>query len=131
MVDEVTAGIAVRGIGIDAVDIDKFRRALERTPALRHRVFTTDELAALGDRADDVPGLAARFAAREAAMKVLGVGIGAFELHDVSVSRLSSGQPQLVVIGRAAALASERDISAWHVSLSHTDTVAMAVVAAE
>lgn len=121
----------MRGIGIDAVDIDKFRRALERTPALRQRVFTTDELAALGDRVDDVPGLAARFAAREAAMKVLGVGIGAFELHDVSVSRLSSGQPQLVVTGRAAALASERDISTWHVSLSHTDTVAMAVVAAE
>jgi holo-[acyl-carrier protein] synthase len=121
----------VRGIGIDAVDIAKFRRALERTPSLRQRVFTADELVALGDRDDVVPGLAARFAAREATMKVLGVGIGAFDLHDVSIQRLESGRPTLIVTGRAASLAAKQDISTWHVSLTHTDTVAMAVVSAD
>ena len=120
----------MRGIGIDAVDIAKFRRALERTPSLRQRVFTADELTSIGDRGDTVPGLAARFAAREATMKVLGVGIGAFDLHDVSIARLDGGQPQLVVTGRAATLAHEQDISTWHVSLTHTDSVAMAVVSA-
>ncbi len=120
----------MRGIGIDAVDIAKFRRALERTPSLRQRVFTADELTSIGDRDDTVPGLAARFAAREATMKVLGVGIGAFDLHDVSIARLDGGQPQLVVTGRAATLAHEQDISTWHVSLTHTDSVAMAVVSA-
>ncbi len=120
----------MRGIGIDAVDIAKFRRALERTPSLRQRVFTAEELTALGDREDVMPGLAARFAAREATMKALGVGIGAFDLHDVSIQRLDGGQPVLVVTGRAATLASQREISSWHVSLTHTDTVAMAVVSA-
>jgi holo-[acyl-carrier protein] synthase len=121
----------MRGIGIDAVDIAKFRRALERTPTLRKRVFTASELAALGDRDDAVPGLAARFAAREATMKVLGVGIGAFDLHDVSIERLDGGRPQLVVTGRAAALAAMQEISSWHVSLTHTETMAMAVVSAD
>jgi holo-[acyl-carrier protein] synthase len=121
----------MRGIGIDAVDIEKFRRALERTPALRRRVFTNEELDALADRDDAIPGLAARFAAREAAMKVLGVGIGAFDMHDVSIRRLAGGRPHLVVTGRAATLATDREISAWHVSLTHTDTVAMAVVSAD
>lgn len=120
----------MRGIGIDAVDIGRFRRALERTPSLRERLFTVEELDALDRRDDAVPGLAARFAAREAAMKALGVGIGAFDMHDVSVRRLEGGGPELVVSGRAASLARDRDITSWHVSLTHTETVAMAVVSA-
>lgn len=118
------------GIGIDAVDIDRFRRALKRTPNLRSRVFTSDEIATLANKRDDASSLAARFAAREATMKVLGVGLGAFDLHDVSIERLESGQPLLRVTGRAQLLANERGITSWHVSLSHTDSVAIAVVAA-
>jgi len=120
----------VKGLGVDAVDVARFSRALERTPALRAKVFTSDELATVADRIDDAPGLAARFAVREATMKALGVGLGAFDLHDVSIQRQPSGQPQLKVVGRAAQLASQRGISAWHVSITHTETVAVAVVAA-
>ena len=84
------------GIGIDAVDIDRFRRALDRTPNFRTRVFTTNELDGLSGKNDDAPSLAARFAAREATMKVLGVGLGAFDMHDVSIERQASGQPTLL-----------------------------------
>jgi holo-[acyl-carrier protein] synthase len=122
--------MSMLGIGIDAVDIDRFRRALKRTPSLRSRVFTSDEIATLANKRDDASSLAARFAAREATMKVLGVGLGAFDLHDVSIERLESGQPLLRVTGRAQLLANERGITSWHVSLSHTDSVAIAVVAA-
>lgn len=118
------------GIGIDAVDIDRFRRALTRTPSLRTRVFTADELGGLAHKNDDAPSLAARFAAREATMKVLGVGLGAFDLHDVSIESQASGQPLLKVTGRARQLAADRGISEWHVSLSHTAQLAVAVVAA-
>ncbi len=118
------------GIGIDAVDIDRFRRALQRTPGLRARVFTEHELNGVMAKADPAASLAARFAAREATMKVLGVGLGAFDLHDVSIERQDSGEPRLLVTGRAQELAKAKGIAVWHVSLSHTEQVAVAVVAA-
>lgn len=118
------------GIGIDAVDIDRFRRVLERTPSIRERIFTASEVGSVSSKSDQAPSLAARFAAREAAMKVLGVGIGAIDLHDVSIARRDSGEPVLLVTGRARDLAAVRGIANWHVSLSHTAQVAVAVVAA-
>ena len=120
----------MRALGIDAVDIERFRRALERSPRLSQRVFTADERADVARRGDPVPSLAARFAVREAVMKALGVGLGGFDLQDVSVVSHESGQPHVRIIGRAAELASRRDISSWHLSITHTEQVAIAVVAA-
>lgn len=123
-------GSAVIGIGVDAVDVPRFRATLSRTPSLRDRVFTDEELTPLADRSDPVPSLAARFAAREAVMKAMGVGLGAFDFHDVWVDRLDSGRPVLQVSGRADALARERGIGSWHLSLTHTDALAIAYVVA-
>lgn len=120
----------VRGHGVDVVDIDHFRRALERTRSMRERLFTADELADLSAAVDPVPSLAARFAAREAVMKAMGLGLGAFGFHDVWVRRQSSGAPELHVAGRALELADDRGIGAWHLSLSHTRLVAVASVIA-
>jgi holo-[acyl-carrier protein] synthase len=119
------------GVGVDAVDVNRFREAMTRTPGFASRVFTAAEISSLADRLDPAPSLAARFAAREAVMKALGVGLGAFDLHDVSVDRAESGAPRLIVRGRAELLANERGISKWFVSLTHTEGVAMAMVAAE
>lgn len=124
------------GIGIDAVDIDRFRRVLGRRPALAERVFTEAERADAADRGDPAQHLAARFAAKEAAMKALGAGIGGFALRDVEVVRVTGpgahrGAPSLRLSDRAAALAAERGVRQWHVSLTHTDQLAMAVVLAE
>jgi len=120
----------VRGLGVDAVDIERFRRSLERTPTMRTRLFVPEELEYVAPKADPVPSLAARFAAREATMKALGLGLGAFGFHEVWVRRAASGVPSLVVTGRAAELALEQNVTGWHLSLSHTDAVAVAVVAA-
>ena len=119
------------GVGVDVVDIARFRRSLERTPSMRERLFTAGELASLAARTDPVPGLAARFAAREATMKALGLGLGAFGFHDVWVHRSSSGAPMLMVEGRAHSLAVDAGVTRWHLSLSHGDTVAIAQVVAE
>ena len=78
---------------------------------MRERLFTDDELAYVAPKADPVPSLAARFAAREAVMKALGLGLGAFGFHDVWVDRRESGEPHLNVTGRAAELAHERGIA--------------------
>ena len=118
------------GVGIDAVEIERFRVSLTRTPTMRERIFTSGELGDVSGQVDPVPSLAARFAAREAVMKAMGLGLGAFEFHDVSVHRAESGQPMLTVTGRAAELASTRGIGEWHLSLTHTDSMAIAYVVA-
>jgi holo-[acyl-carrier protein] synthase len=119
------------GIGIDAVDIERFRVSLARTPTLRTRLFTEEELAYVAPMVDPVPSLAVRFAAREAVMKSLGVGLGAFGFHDVWVRRADSGAPSLQVHGPAADLAAAAGVTRWHLSLTHTDLVAVAYVMAE
>ena len=119
------------GIGVDAVDVERFTRVLERTPRMRERLFTAEELAYADTLADPMPSLAARFAVREAVMKALGVGLGAFEFHDVSISRSESGQPRILQSGRAAELSDRRGVERWQVSMSHTDQLAVAYVIAE
>ena len=119
------------GIGVDAVDIERFRTSLARTPTMRERLFVPAELAYVAPKADPVPSLAARFAAREAVMKALGLGLGAFGFHDVWVERADSGAPSLVFAGKALALARQAGVQRWHLSLTHSDLVAVAYVVAE
>ena len=119
------------GIGVDVVEIERFRRSLARTPTMRERLFTAVELAYVAPKSDPVPSLAVRFAAREAVMKALGVGLGAFGFHDVWVRRAESGVPSLVFTGAAAELANAANVRRWHVSLTHSDLVAIAYVIAE
>lgn len=118
------------GVGLDSVEVERFRRVLQRTPTVADRLFTADEQAYAAIRKDPTERLAARFAAKEAVMKAMGVGLGAFGWHDVEVGRHESGAPELVLRGRAAALAGERGITGWRLSMTHTDRTASAVVVA-
>ncbi len=115
-------------IGVDSVDIERFRLSLARTPTMRERLFVPVELDYVAPKADPVPSLAARFAAREALMKALGVGLGAFGFHDAWVERAESGVPSLVITGRAAELTAATGLTEWQVTLTHTALVATAVV---
>ena len=117
-------------MGVDAVDVERFRRLLARRPRFAERVFSPAERAEAAARHDPVPGLAARFAAKEAVMKSLSVGLGAFDFADVEVVRTEGGAPALTVAGRAADLATERSVVGWHVSLTHTASVAVAIAVA-
>jgi holo-[acyl-carrier protein] synthase len=119
------------GVGVDAVDIDRFRTSLHRTPTMRERLFVVEELEYVAPKVDPVPSLAARFAAREAVMKAMALGLGAFGFHEVWVTRASSGAPSLAITGRALELAVDRGITHWHLSITHTDLVAIAHVVAE
>jgi len=122
--------IAVVGVGIDLVDIDRFRASLQRTPTMRTRMFTAGEQAYAETANDPTERYAARFAAKEAVMKAMGVGLGAFGFHDVEVIRADGGQPSLLVAGAAERLALDRGVVAWQLSLTHTATSAGAVVVA-
>ncbi|MEJ7628852.1 MAG: holo-ACP synthase [Nocardioidaceae bacterium] len=114
----------VLGVGIDVVDVARFASTLERTPALRARLFTADE------RTRPPASLAARFAAKEALAKALGAPAG---LHwvDAEVRTDPAGRPSLVLSGTVAARAEELGVVRSHVSLSHDAGIASAVVILE
>jgi holo-[acyl-carrier protein] synthase len=112
------------GVGVDVVDIARFTRSLERTPALAARLFTERE------RGLHPRSLAARFAAKEALAKALGAPSG-LRWTDAEVRRASDGRPSLHVDGTVAEAAGRLGITAWHISLSHDGGVAVAVVIAE
>lgn len=109
----------IKGIGVDAVPIARMRLALDRTPGFAERVFTPGELETAGSRASREASLAARFAAKEACRKALRTVLAWHAVEVVSEDRV----PTLRVRGH-------EDVS-FHVSLTHTDDVAVAVVVAE
>jgi len=120
----------VIGVGVDVVDVERFRASLTRTPTMRERIFTLAELEHVATKYDPVLSLAARFAAREAVMKAMGLGLGAFGFHDASVRIDDDGAPHLLISGQAAALATDRGIDTWHLSLAHDGRMATAMVVA-
>jgi len=118
------------GIGIDTVEVERFRRALVKRPGIAARLFTPAEEAYGRRQRDPAERLAARFAAKEAVMKALGVGLGAFAFRDVEVVKAPSGAPSLSLTGRAADRAARLGVTSWHLSLTHSGLVAEAVAVA-
>jgi holo-[acyl-carrier protein] synthase len=135
-VNALTATAGVVGVGVDAVDVERFRRVLARRPGVAARFFTAIEQADADRSSDPTESLAARFAAKEAVMKALGTGLGGFAFTEVEVRRTpgsgaQSGAPYLVLHGAAAALADQRHAAQFHLSLTHTTQTAIAFVVAE
>ena len=111
----------IDGIGIDVVDIERFKTSLERTPGLREKLFTPSE------RIKPVASLAARFAAKEALAKALSTG-KALAWHEVEVLNLENGKPVFLFRGAIADLIDGADV---HLSLSHDAGIASAMVIVE
>ena len=112
--------------GIDMVEIERFEAALRRHGTrFLERVFTAQELAEVGQ---NTASLAARFAAKEAAAKALGTGIGSVTWREIEILRGPAREPTLCLHGAAVSLAQSLHLGAWSVSLSHTRTHAVAVV---
>ncbi|MEZ5342552.1 MAG: holo-ACP synthase [Acidimicrobiales bacterium] len=122
-------GRRVVALGIDLVEIDRMRRLVARQPGFVARVFTDREQEYANRAADPAERFAARFAAKEAVLKALGVGLGGANFRDIEVDRLASGAPTLAVTGKGAVLAAELGIASWLITLTHSDLTAGAVVA--
>ena len=120
---------SVVGIGVDIVDVRRLKRTLERTPGFVARVFTARERELSGGAALRPASLAARWAAKEAVVKVL-VDSRGLEWHDCEVLNGSRGEPLFVMTGTVLAAAQARGIGAWQLSLSHDGDMAVAFVVA-
>ena len=114
--------------GIDIIEIPRIQAALDRHgERFLKRVFTAAEIAECRGRAD---ALAVHFAAKEATTKALGTGIGPVSWCEVETLHKRSGEPYLVLHGRAEMVAKYLGLTTWSVSLSHSRDNAIAVVVA-
>lgn len=123
---------SIVGHGVDLVDVPRIARLLaEHSDRFLSRCFTPAEAAYEHGSARYHEHLAARFAAKEAVLKALGCGLtSGIHWTEIEVVRDDAGAPGVRLTGEAAAVAARRGIGAWHLSLSHTSSLAMASVIA-
>ena len=116
-------------VGVDLVDVTAFQARFEGRNEVLDEVFTSSELAYCRSRRAPWPHLAARFAAKEAALKALGSGLaGAMRWREIEVTRDETGAPGLALHGAAAAALEGCRLRVASVSLAHTPGQAVAVV---
>ncbi len=112
--------------GIDLIEIERITNVIAKNgERFLQRVYTPRELADCGGRSES---LAARWAAKEATAKALGCGIGDIGWQEIEIQRLKNGAPELHLYGEAARLAKEKKLKTWSVSLSHSQSHAIAMV---
>jgi holo-[acyl-carrier protein] synthase len=111
-------------IGVDLIEIERVRRALERYPGFRDRCFTAVEQAYCDSRANPAQHYAARFAAKEAVGKALGSGV-LFTWREVEIR--GRPKPGVALSGRTKAWADRLGAGAIDLSMSHSRELATAV----
>jgi len=120
------------GIGIDIVSISRVEKALERTPKLAERVLTPLEFEEWQQSQQPARFLAKRFAAKEAAVKALGTGIGrGVGWQQLEISKSDLGRPLISLSGAAADIAETLGALFWHLSYSDEVDYVVAQVIAE
>jgi holo-[acyl-carrier protein] synthase len=123
----------ILGTGIDLVEVQRIRHALEKFgQRFLERILLPDEVSYCQAHRDPTPFVAGRFAAKEAVSKAFGTGISRrLGWRDVEVRHKESGEPFVVLHGGAQKLLADRGARIVHLSLSHTDSHATAVAILE
>ena len=122
----------ILAVGLDLVEIDRFRTSLERGGVrFRERLFTPREQALARPLGREAEFLAGRFAAKEAVLKCLGTGWSqGVAWRDVEILSTPGGAPELSLAGRAAEVAAGLGFRGWTLSITHTERTAAAVAVA-
>ncbi len=120
----------IKGIGTDLVEIARIKQSLDKfADKFAHRILTPSELVAYQKSGIPEHFVAKRFAAKEAAGKALGTGIGqGVSWHDFTVEHDELGAPLLLMSGKAAQIAAEKGIVAMNISISDEQHYALAFV---
>jgi len=114
--------------GIDLIEIGRVKESISRHGyRFLNRIYTPSELV---EARENPASLAAGFAAKEAVGKALGTGIGPISWQEVEILHGPSRQPELHLHGFAQKIALQQNLTTWSISLSHTQTHAIAVVIA-
>jgi holo-[acyl-carrier protein] synthase len=129
----IGADAAVVGVGVDVISVGRLASSVARQPGIVDRVFTDTERAVLDrGRSEEASArsMAGRFAAKEAVMKALGVGLGEVDFAEIEVLGGRGGPPGIQLHGRAAARAAELGVASVSLSMSHDGDVAVAFAVA-
>lgn len=110
--------MVIKGIGVDIVEIDRIRRAMDKHENFADRLFTSEEQAYCRSRARPALHFAVRFAAKEAVSKALGSGKRGMKWTDIEIRRDRLGKPYVHLSGGAASVAAEKGIIDVAISLS-------------
>lgn len=114
--------------GVDLIEISRIEEVVARHGKhYLERIYTPAELEQCGKR---IESLAGRFAAKEAVAKALGCGIGDVAWREIEILGDEQNAPSLTLLGAAAQKAAELGLSNWSVSISHSQSHAVAVVVA-
>jgi holo-[acyl-carrier protein] synthase len=117
-------------VGVDLIEIERIRRALERYPSFRERCFTEEERRYCDSRPNPAQHYAARFAGKEAVGKALGFGVAqAFAWREVEIA--GRPKPDVRLLGRVAEWAERASAGRLDLSMTHSRELAAAVCVAE
>lgn len=114
--------------GVDLLEISRLSQLqAEIKPRFLARVFTKNELELFKDSDASLSG---RFAAKESVAKALGTGIGEISWQDIEILKGDTGEPKLILHGIALELSNQLGLTQWSVTISHTQSQAIALAVA-
>ncbi|MCT4622895.1 MAG: holo-ACP synthase [Schleiferiaceae bacterium] len=121
----------MRGIGIDIAEIDRLEQKQSKKGFIEV-AFTSSEISELQEKKNKGEFLASRFAAKEAYMKAVGLGWSEHaEFKEIEIVKNSLGQPSVKLHGKTLTHFEQQGYQSIHLSISHTNTTAVAVVIVE
>ena len=122
----------IAGIGTDIIEVERVASKIEKGNGFRELVFSQNEIQYCESKAHKYEHYAARLAVKEALAKALGTGwLEGTNINEAEVLNDESGKPYLPFVGQTADIITTMNFSAFHVSISHTKSVATAVVVIE
>ena len=120
------------GIGIDIIEVERVGSKIKNANGFRAKVFSTGEISFCESRTNKPEHYAARFAAKEAFLKAIGMGLTtSYELNEIEVVSDASGKPSIDLKGNFLTLANEQNWNRIYLSISHVKAMACAVVVIE
>jgi holo-[acyl-carrier protein] synthase len=120
------------GVGIDMIEVSRVLEKIDKNNMFRDKIFSRDEIAFCESKANKGENYAARFAAKEAFLKATGLGLTlGYELAEIEVLNDENGKPLLKLHGSFKTKANENNWNKIHLSVSHLQSIACAVVIIE
>ncbi len=122
----------IKGTGIDIVNINRINRIIDKwQDRFLKKIYTKAERAYCEKKGRPGQHYAARFAAKEALLKMLGTGLRQVQWSEIEITNNHLGEPQVKLKGKAAELAQKKEIKEIHISLSHEKDYTVAHVIGE
>lgn len=122
----IGADILISGIGVDIIEINRIKDAVERNSNFINRIFNSEEIEYFKSKDMRPEFIAGKFAAKEAVAKAMGTGFSGFDIKDIVIEKLTSGKPEVKLVGKASEIIQQMGKYKFHLSISHSNENAVA-----